>query len=74
MQGSHLAFARTEQERQQTADPRPSLAARYATRAAWADAVIGAAEHLVAERLLLREDADRLVAALRSGSDPLEVL
>jgi hypothetical protein len=74
VQGSYLPFARTEAERQQSADPRPSLAARYATRAAWADAVIGAAETLVVERLLLREDADRLVAALRSGSDALEVL
>jgi hypothetical protein len=74
VQGSYLPFARTEAERRQSADPRPSLAARYATRAAWADTVIGAAEQLIAERLLLREDADRLVAALRSGSDALEVL
>jgi hypothetical protein len=57
--GSFLAFAATETER--GADPRPSLAARYpgTTRH---DAVRAVVRALLADRLLLQEDADRLLA------------
>jgi hypothetical protein len=60
--GSFLPFAVDEATRD-PADPRPSLAARYAGTAAYAAATRAAADALVAERLLLAEDADRYVAA-----------
>ncbi|HEY4044595.1 MAG TPA: alpha/beta hydrolase domain-containing protein [Rhodopila sp.] len=54
--GSFLAFAATEAER--GGDPRASLAARYPGMA-YADAVRAVAAALVADRLLLAEDAER---------------
>ncbi|KMO17939.1 alpha/beta hydrolase domain-containing protein [Methylobacterium platani] len=60
--GSELALARTKAEREASGDPRPSLEERYPDKAAYAAAVAKAADALVAERLLLREDADRMTA------------
>ncbi len=60
-EGSFLPFAATEAERGD--DPRPSLAARWPTQAAYAAAVKAAAEALVARRLLLAEDAAAYAAA-----------
>jgi hypothetical protein len=60
--GSFIAFARTKAERDATDDPRPSLEERYGSRAAYVERVGEAASALVAERLLLPDDADRLVA------------
>jgi hypothetical protein len=56
--GSFLAFAATETER--GADPRPSLAARYPGTARH-EAVRAVIRALLADRLLLQEDADRLL-------------
>jgi hypothetical protein len=64
--GSLIAFAGTRAEREAAGDPRPSLEERYGSRAAYAAAVKAAAEALVAERLLLPGDADRLMAAAES--------
>lgn len=72
VQGSYLPFAATEEAR--GTDPRPSLAARYGGHAAWAARVAEAAEDLVRDRLLLREDADRLIAAARESYDVIDVL
>ena len=60
-EGSFLPFAATEAERGD--DPRPSLAVRWPTQAAYAAAVKDAAEALVARRLLLAEDAAAYAAA-----------
>jgi hypothetical protein len=60
--GSFLPFAATEATRDPD-DPRPSLAARYGSHAAYVAALRAAGEALVAERLLLAEDLDRYVAA-----------
>jgi hypothetical protein len=54
--GSLIPFAATAAQRL-PGDPRPSLAERYPTEAAYAAAVAAAAEALVARRLLLPEDA-----------------
>jgi hypothetical protein len=53
-----LPFARTEAERIAAGDPRPSLEARYGTKARYVDAVRTAAQRLVSEGLLLQADAD----------------
>jgi hypothetical protein len=63
VQGSMIPFAATEAERQRAGDPRLSLETRYA----WAARLASATDRLVAERLLLAEDGDRLVAAAFKG-------
>ncbi len=70
IQGSCAPFPATPDAN----DPRPSLAERYGTREAWAAQVIAATEGLVADRLLLREDADRLIAVVGETWDAVAVL
>jgi hypothetical protein len=74
IQGSMIPFAATEAERQRASDPRPSLEARYASREVWAARLAEATDRLVAERLLLREDGDRLLAAARASWDVYQAL
>lgn len=62
MMGSTLAFARTRAERDQSGDPRLSIAERYASKAAYLDAVRAAAQQLVAARHMLAEDVDGVLA------------
>ena len=62
LNGGYLPFAKTKAERAASGDPRPSLEERYRTHEAYVDAVKAAAEKAVAERFLLRSDADRLIA------------
>jgi Alpha/beta hydrolase domain len=69
IQGSMIPFAPTEAERLRTDDPRPSLETRYASRDAWAAQLTEAVNRLVADRLLLAEDGDRLTAAARDSWD-----
>ena len=64
-----IPFTQTEPERERARDPRPSLEARYASRDAWAARLAKAVDRLVAERLLLAEDADRLMSAARESWD-----
>jgi len=59
-EGSCFPFAATESAR--AGDPRPSLAARYPGPGAHLAAVRAAAAALVAERLLLAEDAEGFIA------------
>ena len=74
IQGSMIPFAQTEAERLRADDPRPSLEARYASRDAWAARLTEAVDRLVAERLLLAEDGDRLTAAARESWDVYQEL
>jgi hypothetical protein len=74
VQGSMIPFAATEADRQRAGDPRPSLETRYASREAWAARLAAAANRLVADRLLLAEDADRLIATARESLDVYRVL
>jgi hypothetical protein len=59
LQGAVVPFAATRAEREAAGDPRPSIAERYADNAAYVAAVRAAAARMVAERLLLPEDAER---------------
>jgi len=61
--GSFVAFAGTRAEREAADDPRPSLEERYGSRDAYVAKVKVAAAVLVAERLLLPDDAAAFVAA-----------
>lgn len=66
IQGTFIPFAKTQTEREATGDPRPSLEERYGNHAGYVGAVQAAAGRLVAQRFLLPEDAERLIAeALR---------
>ncbi|HVY80485.1 MAG TPA: alpha/beta hydrolase domain-containing protein [Steroidobacteraceae bacterium] len=57
--GGVVPFASTQEEREAKHDPRPSLAERYATPAAYVDKVDQAARTLVRQRLMLEEDLPR---------------
>ncbi|ALM86829.1 hypothetical protein ASB57_07715 [Bordetella sp. N] len=59
--GAAVPFAATRTEREANHDPRRSLEERYPTSAAYVAEVQAAADRLVAERLLLTEDAQRAV-------------
>jgi hypothetical protein len=59
--GSFIPFAATRAERTANGDPRLSLEERYTDHAAYVRAVRAAADALVRDRLLLREDADEIV-------------
>jgi hypothetical protein len=62
LQGAVVPFAATKEERQSTGDPRPSIEERYASKDGYLAAVRQAAEGMVAERFILEEDVDRIVA------------
>jgi hypothetical protein len=61
--GGYVPFAVTRAEREKSGDPRRSIEERYGTQEGYACAVRRAAEALVRDRFLLREDADRQMAA-----------
>jgi hypothetical protein len=62
LNGSYLPFAKTSAERLASGDARPSLEERYRSKAHYIRAIALAVQRLVAQRLLLEEDADRYVA------------
>jgi hypothetical protein len=64
--GTYVPFAATRAEREAKGDPRLSLEERYGDHAAYVRKVEAAAKRLVAERLLLAEDAERFVAQAKS--------
>lgn len=71
LSGSFIPFAATASERTAANDPRPSIAERYPSTAAYAAAVRQAAGSLVAARFLLPQDAARIIAeAELSGPAP----
>ncbi len=61
--GSYIPFHKTEAARLTAGDTRPSLESLYGTQAGYVAAVTAAANQLVAERVLLQRDADRIIAA-----------
>ncbi len=60
--GSYVEFPRTKEQRLASADPRPSIQERYATKEDYLARVRKAAEEMVAQRLLLAEDVEPIVA------------
>jgi len=66
--GQFIPFAKTEMDRANTNDPRPSVEARYNTFADYHGKVRSALEQMVSDRLLLCEDAGTEEARLmRAG-------
>ncbi len=66
--GSYISFARSGAERLARGDPRTSLEERYGTHDGYVAAVRAAADRLVAQRLLLPEDAERLVREAQTSN------
>jgi hypothetical protein len=61
LNGAFVPFARTKAERMASGDSRPSLEERYTNHAGFVKAVTQAARQLVAQRLLLEEDAATVI-------------
>jgi hypothetical protein len=70
LSGAYLPFPKTRAERTASGDGRRSLEERYGSHAAYVDAVRRAAEAQVRERILLQEDADRVVEEARRMTWP----
>lgn len=60
--GAWIPFAATRADRTARGDPRPSIAERYPSRAAFLERYRAATDALVRQGYLLAEDADRIVA------------
>ncbi len=61
LQGSYIPLPRTKEERERDGDPRRSIAERYAGSAGYEKRFAAYCADLVKRRLLLGEDAERLV-------------
>ena len=59
--GGYIPFFRTQAQRTAAGDPRPSLAERYPTHADYVAKVTAAANALVAQRVLLPQDATLMI-------------
>jgi hypothetical protein len=59
--GSYIPFPRTKSEREQRGDPRPSIEERYPSRERYLALIRTAAEGLVRDRYMLKEDVDPVV-------------
>ena len=66
--GGFIPFAGTKAERLASGDPRPSLEERYGTHDGYVTRVKAAAERLVRQGFLLRDDADRMIAQAEAGN------
>jgi hypothetical protein len=60
--GSYIPFAATRAQREAAGDPRPSLQERYGSRAQYLRQLESAVKQQVAERLILPEDAPRIMS------------
>ncbi|WP_232628680.1 alpha/beta hydrolase domain-containing protein [Methylobacterium sp. Leaf118] len=64
-EGSQIPFPMTQADRIAKGDPRLSLEERYPDAGAYVASVTKSVEALVSDRLLLREDGDRMIEAAR---------
>jgi hypothetical protein len=69
--GCIITFPRTKAEREASGDPRLSVEERYASHAAYVEAVKRAVDGLVKEGLMLQEDGERYIEAARK-KNPLD--
>jgi hypothetical protein len=68
--GGFIPFFKTKAEREAAGDRRLSLEERYPTHDDYVAKVTAAANDLVSQRLLLREDADSIIAAANAAAVP----
>ena len=65
--GGFIPFAKTKAERIASGDPRLSLEERYQSHDGYVQAVTKAANTLVKDGLLLRHDADAMIAQAQNS-------
>ncbi len=70
LDGAFIPFFKTKAEREAAGDPRLSLEERYPTHGHYVAAITAAAKSLVAQRLLLAEDAASIIAAAQAAAVP----
>jgi hypothetical protein len=68
--GAFIPFFRTKVERMAANDPRLSLEERYPTHDFYVEKVRAAAARLVADRFLLPQDAELIVAQAQGAAIP----
>ena len=68
--GSFWPFSATKEEREKNGDPRLSLEERYAGKDNYVEQVMIETNKLLADRLLIQEDADRIIAEVKALSWP----
>jgi hypothetical protein len=71
MSGSFVPFAVTETERAQSQDPRPSIEARYSSKAEYMGLLLQETLELVAQGYILDQDMDEVLTAASSHWDYL---
>ena len=69
--GSYVPLPETDSVRRSTADPRRSIVERYGDSDGYTKAVVAAAKQLVADRLMLEEDVERVEAQSKDWGRPL---
>ena len=69
--GSYVPLPETDSVRRSTADPRRSIVERYGDSGGYTKAVVAAAKQLVADRLMLEEDVERVEAQSKDWGRPL---
>ena len=69
--GSFVPFARTKKEREAANDPRLSIEERYSSHDDYVKAITEATKKLLADELLIQEDADRYIEAAKKRN-PLD--
>lgn len=72
--GSFWPFTATKEEREKNGDPRLSLEERYGSKAVYVEKVIGETHKLLDDRLVTREDAEKINAEAKAISWPLVML
>jgi hypothetical protein len=72
--GSYIPFPDLPEEREFTEDPRRSVLERYETPDGYVSAIVAAAKRLVAERLMLEEDVERVAREARNWGRPRHVV
>src|SRR5207249_6000063 len=70
LDGAFIPFFKTKAEREAAGDPRLSLEERYPTHGHYVAAITAAVKSLVAQRLLLAEDAASIIAAAQAAAVP----
>ncbi len=63
--GTFIPFAKTRDERMAAGDPRPSLEERYGDEVTFAEKIEAAANQLMMQGFLLREDVERIARRAR---------
>jgi hypothetical protein len=72
--GSYIPFPDSQEEREFTEDPRKSVLERYGTPDGYVSTIVAAAKQLVAERLMLEEDVERVARGARNWGRPRHVV